>query len=1059
METSAPARPPASLAERRQLTVMFCDLVGSTALADQLDPEELRDVVRQFQSVSVAVVDRFDGYVAQYLGDGLLVYFGFPQAHEDAPRRAAHAGLGIVEAIGNLSDQLQRERGLRLAVRVGIHTGEVVTGEVGEGASQEQLALGQVPNIAARLQGEANANTVVLSDATHRLVRSFFKVEPMGSRELKGISRPVQLFRILDATAAGSGPSAPHAAATSPLVGREHELALLIERFEKARGGEGQVVLLEAPPGVGKSRLLKAFRDSIDAHQPSWWSSGCSAYAINTALFPVIEVLERTVGIQRADSAPDKLGKLQGWLAASEHPERETLPPLANLLSIPLPDHDAAFRTTPQREKARILEVLLSILRKDGGSRAVVFAVEDLHWVDPSTLEFLNLLIDNAPQLRVLLLLTFRPTFSAPWSARDWVQTVRLDRLTDEHVTQLAHQVAGGPLPTEVLTEIVNRTDGVPLFVEELTRMIVESDRLQVGPDGRYTLAKPLAGLQIPTTLQDSLMARLDRLKDLKELAQLASVLGREFSFEMLRDVYPTLDAAETRLDRLVEAGLLFQQGQLPEARYTFKHALIQDAAYGSLLKSARKLHHEQVARTLERRYATLLTTRPELAAHHFTEAGLDEPAITYWQRAGELGFSRSANVEAINHLNKALALVARLPERVERDQLELALQTVLGPVLNTTRGYASPDVERTFARARELCDRLGSPLELFWIVRGQWAFYIVRGELAKSLEIGDQLRRAATTSNDSILLAEANYTIGNSKFFLAQLAEAHELLDQTIQPSTVKDRTSLRYTGQHTGVMSFAILGWVRWVQGYPDEALRCSERSIALAEEIDHPLSVTMALFFSVWVHQLRGNVAAVRSSAREVITRSREQGLFYELLGNLFIGWTLAVDESATAGDVEQGIQMMRQCLDMNRGSGARLAHTFYLSLLMDIYVRQRRPEDAQRVREEAMATVGDTGERFWLAELHRLSGELELIGGNSDARERAERAFGLAIETARAHGARSLELRAAMSLGRILSANGKRMDAHHHLSTAYSHFTDGFETPDLQNARALLQQWAS
>jgi predicted ATPase/class 3 adenylate cyclase len=1057
LEVTPAARAQTVVAERRQLTVMFCDLVGSTSLADRLDPEELRDVVREFQRASSSVVDRYGGYIAQYLGDGLLVYFGFPLAQEDAPRRAAHAGLGIVEAVSRLSDQFHRDRGFQLAVRVGIHTGEVVTGEVGEGASQEHLAMGQTPNVAARLQAEADPNTVVLSDATYRLVRGVFNAESKGSQVLKGISRPVELFRIVDTTATPSGPGAVHAASLSPLVGRERELGILVDRFDQAGGGSGQVVLLEAPPGVGKSRLVQAFRDSVATHQPSWWSSGCSAYATDTALFPIIEVLERTIGIQRADSAPDKLEKLKAWLAVSEHPEHETLPALAHLLSIPVPDRDEAFRTTPQREKARILEVLLSILRKDGGRRVVVFAVEDLHWVDPSTLEFLNLLLEHAPQLRLLLLLTFRPTFAAPWSPRAWMETVKLDRLPDEHVERLAHEVAGGALPREVLAEIVQRTDGVPLFVEELTRMVVESDRLQVDDEGRYRLTKPLAGLEIPVTLQDSLMARLDRLTDLKELAQLASVLGRDFSFEMLREVYPSLTGVDTRLDRLVEAGLLFQHGQRPEARYTFRHALIQDAAYGSLLKSARRQHHAQVARTLEERYPTLLSTRPELAAHHFTEAGLDDLATTYWYRAGELAFSRSANVEAITHLNKALALVARLPESPGRDQLELSLQTVLGPVLNTTRGYASPDVERTFARARELCERLGSPPELFWIARGQWAFYVVRGDLAKSLEIGEQLQRSATALDDPILRAEASYTVGNSKFFLSQLAEAHTQMELTIQPATLKDRTSLRYTGQHTGVMSLAIQGWLRWVQGYPDQALRYSERAIALAEEINHPLSATMALFFSVWVHQLRGNLPAVRASAREVISRSREQGLFYELLGNLFIGWAMAAEESATPGDVEQGVQMMRQCLDMNRASGARLAHTFYLSMLMDIYVQQRRREEARRVFDEGLATAADTGERFWLAELNRLEGELELAGVDKHALARAERAFRRALDIATVQGSRSLQLRAAMSLGRLISASGQREEAHQILSTALAGFTEGFDTPNLRDARMLLDVW--
>lgn len=551
--------------------------------------------------------------------------------------------------------------------------------------------------------------------------------------------------------------------------------------------------------------------------------------------------------------------------------------------------------------------------------------------------------------------------------------------------------------------------------------MVVESGQLQAD-NGRYVLAGPLSALEIPATLQDSLMARLDRLQDLKELAQLASVLGREFSYELLAESYPDVADLPSRLERLVDAGLLFQDGAPPHARYVFKHALLQDAAYGTLLKSRRRQHHERVAAALERRFPSLIEVRPELAAHHFTEAHLVEPAIRYWQRAGEIALARSANHEAINHLHKALALLDQLPPGLERDRKELALQTTLCPALNTTRGYASPDVERAFARARAICDAIGEVPELFWSLRAQWTFYIVRGDLQKAEDIGNQLLRIATAENSPALVYESHYAIATVKFWSGDLAGSLHHFDLVLGSGHLSDRTSLRYVGQHTGVLALAQLSWLRWLQGYSDDARRRSHEALALAHEISHPLSVTMALFFSIWMHQFLGERDAVRARAREVIARSREQGLFYELLGNLFVGWTLTADVGANAsadGDPDEGILQIRQCLDMNRASGARLAHTYYLSLLLDAYISRGRVEEGRETLDEAFRTVAATGETFWLAELHRLAGDLELaVGREASRRNAAESCFRKAVTIARQQGARALEDRAARSLASLI-----------------------------------------
>jgi class 3 adenylate cyclase len=1012
LRPTAASATPAAAAERRQLTVMFCDLAGSTELSDRLDPEELREIIGDYQRMAGTVIDKFDGYIAQYLGDGLLVYFGFPKAHEDAPRRAVHAGLGILDVIKSMG----AERDLRLGVRIGIHTGEVVTGEVGHGVSQEQLALGQTPNLAARLQAAADVDTVLISGTTHRLVQDFFACEPRGTQSLKGLSRPVETFRVLRDSGVRTQFERAAETGLAPLIGRDHELRLLQEAYGRAANGAPQVVVIEALPGIGKSRLLRALRDAVVTPSVAWWQAGCSPYASDTSFFPLIELVENAMGASRDASAGEKLAAAERWLDRYGLASPDSLALIGSLLSLTSQTGVLAGEVTPQREKAQIVELLRTAIAEAARDIPLVVAFEDLHWMDPSTLDFLRSLVVSPPPAKVLLILTSRPSFTAPWS-RTSVTHLTLEHLLPEAAAALTRQVAGLTVPDAVVKQIIEKTDGVPLFVEELTRMVVESGQLQ--PDaGRYVLTAPLSSLQIPATLQDSLMARLDRLHDLKEVAQLASVLGREFSFELLAESYPDTPNLQSRLEGLVEAGLLFQEGSALPARFLFKHALLQDAAYGSLLKSKRRQHHERVAMALERKFPALIEVRPELAAHHFTEAHLPAPAIRYWQRAGEIALARSANIEAINHLNRALALLEELPPGLDRDRQELVLQTTLCPALNTTRGYASPDVERAFARAREICDAIGEVPELFWIIRAQWAFHIVRGELARTEDIGEQLLRIAIAKDSALMRYEAHYALATVKFWRADFTGSLSHFDRVLELGFLRDRTSLRYTGQHTGVLALAQLSWLRWVQGAPDDARRRSREAVDLANEISHPLSVTMALFFSIWVHQFLRERDVVRERASDVITRSREQGLFYELLGNLFIGWSMTADSIAGSPadtDAEEGIQLIRQCLDMNRASGARLAHTYYLSLLLDVYISRGKIAEGRQVLDEALATVAATGETFWLAELHRLAGELELTSAAEPSGLAAARAsFREAQALAHEQGARALEDRAARSL---------------------------------------------
>ena len=672
-----PTAPPPAEAERRQLTVLFCDLVDSTRLSSQLDPEELRQVVQAYQATCAKVIARFEGHIAQYLGDGLLVYFGYPLAHEDDAQRAVRAGLGIIEAMGQLHPSLGQEREVHLAVRLGIHTGLVVVGDVGGGARQEQLALGETPNVAARLQGIAAPNTLVISAATFQLLGGFFACQPFGTPLLKGLAQPLAVYRVLYESMARSRLEAASSTGWTPLVGREQEIGVLLERWAQVKDGLGQVVLLSGEAGIGKSRLVQVLTDQVAAEPRAWLTPcQCSPYHQHTALYPLIDLLERVaLRFDREESPQQKVGKLEGFLVQYGLPLAEAVPLFAALLSLPLPADYAPLTMSPEQQKQQTLHALLTILLRIAAQQPVLFVMEDLHWVDPSTLELLSLLVDQGPTARILTLFTFRPDFPPPWTGRAHLTQLTVNRLPRRQAVEVIRQVAHGKvLPPEVVEQIVAKTDGVPLFVEELTKMVLESGLLQE-QDERYALTGPLHPLAIPATLHDSLMARLDRLAAVKALAQLGATLGREFSYALLRAVAPWEEGiVHQGLHQLVAAEFLYQRGVPPQATYTFKHALIQDVAYQSLLRSTRQQYHQRIAQALEAQFPETVETQPELVAQHYTAAGCHEQAILYWLRAGQHASDRSANVEAISHLTTGIELLKTLPETPEHTQQALTL-------------------------------------------------------------------------------------------------------------------------------------------------------------------------------------------------------------------------------------------------------------------------------------------------------------------------------------------------------------------------------------------------
>jgi TOMM system kinase/cyclase fusion protein len=1051
---TAPAAPHTSEAERRQLTVMFCDLVDSTPLSEALDPEDLREVVRAYQATCAAVIQRYDGYIAQYLGDGLLVYFGYPQAHEDDAHRAVRTGLGIVKTMGTLNAALAQKYSVRLAVRVGIHTGLAVVGGMGDSGRQEQLALGETPNIAARLQGLAAPDTVVISEATSQLIRGYFVCQTLGTQDLKGIFQSLMVYQVLRETEAQTRLDVAATRGLTPLVGRNSEVTVLWERWAQVKDGMGQVILLSGEAGIGKSRLAQVLKEHVAGEPHTRWECRCSLYYQNTALYPLIDLFPRALDWHPDDVPDEKLSKLEHALRQYALPLDETVPLLATLLSLPLPiDRYPLLSLSPQRQRQKTLEALLALLLERAAHQPLLFIVEDLQWSDPSTLELLTLLLDQVPTTRLLTLLTCRPEFPVPWTHRVSLTQLTLGRLGRPQVEAMITRVLHGKaLPPEVVEQIVAKTDGVPLFVEELTKMVLESGLLQEREE-RHELTGPLPPLAIPATLHDSLMARLDRLTTVKATVQLGATIGRQFSYELLQAVALLDEAAlQHSLRQLVEAEIVYQRGVGSQTLYTFKHALIQDAAYQSLLKSTRQQYHQRIAQVLEARFAQTAETQPELLAHHYTEAGLSEQAMEYWQQAAQRALQRWAHLEAIGHLSRGLEVLKILPSTPKRARQELLLQTILGSTLMATKGHASPEVEQAYARARELCQHVEDTPQLFPVVHGLCLFYRNRGELRTSYEIAKQLLTLAQSVQDSAYLLVAHQALGTTLFYAGELAQAREHLAQgkaLYDPQ--QHRAHAILYGQDPGVVCLSFATRTLWLLGYPDQALQLSQEALTLARELSHPFSLAFALFFAAWTHQYRGEQQLALERTEALLALSTEQGFVQRLAQGRILQAAVLVEQGRGA----EGIAQIRQSLATYGATGADLGRPAYLALLAEAYGRARQADEGLTVLAEALTAVQETGIRFHEAELYRLEGEL-LLRQAIPAEQQVETCFHQALAVARRQQAKSLELRAAMSLARLWQQQGQRAEAYELLAPIYGWFTEGFDTADLQEAKALLKE---
>jgi class 3 adenylate cyclase/tetratricopeptide (TPR) repeat protein len=1046
--TTAPA--PRDEAERRQLTVMFCDLVGSTALSARLDPEEMWRVIASYHACIGEVIGRYQGMIARYMGDGVLAYFGYPRAQEDDVAQAVRAALALIDAVANLRTTVDAA----LQVRIGVATGTVVVSELLiDETPAEQAVIGETPNLAARLQTLADQGTVLICPQTRQLTGGHFDYRDVGPVALKGWLEPVQVWQVLRASSVESRFEAMHKTKLPPLFGREEEIELLLRRWQHATQGEGQVVLLTGEPGIGKSHIALALSERLQSEPHITLRYFCSAHHTNSALFPFIGQIERAAGFERSDSSTEKLSKLDTLVAQSTiDPQRVAV--LANLLALPAGDHFRLEELSPQKRKEKTFAALLAQLDGMAARQPVFVIFEDIHWIDPTSLELLAATVEHVPQLRVLLLITARSEFTVPWPSYPHMTTISLRRLDRGAGAALVERVTDGKtLPEEVTDEILARTDGVPLFIEELTKTVLESGLLQER-NGHYVLERPLPSLAIPTTLQASLMARLDRLAPVREVAQIGAVAGREFHYELLHAVAGMpRERLEDALGQLVRSELIFRRGESPHAVYTFKHTLVRDAAYASLLKSRRAHLHAAIANALEQRFPDIVQTQPETLAHHLTEAGLIEQAIGYWLQAGKNAAQRSANLEAIAHLRRGIELTCRLPAGKGRDRSELDFQLVLGPCLIATHGPAASEAVETFGRARELCERLGEPPEylqvLFWLA----TVNVVRGELPQALEAVEGMPSAAEARGNRGALLNVIRGRAMILMFMGRVVEAREELERAVEmfgASEEADRLAARAAGQDAGVAMLALKAWVLWILGQVDEAVARMAAGLERADAVQHAHTYAYAWYYASVLHALRGEPAIAQGYAERCLAISEQHG-FRQWLGlSRSIRGVCAAALDASGSRLDE----VKTALNEYQRAGYQLGITAQFALLCAALLLRNEPEAALEVIDHGLSIVDHNSERFLEAELYRLKARALLMRGARNAE--VESLFDQALRTARGQRARSLELRAATDLARLWINQGKRAEARDVLAAVYGRFSEGFDTRDLKEADALLVQ---
>jgi class 3 adenylate cyclase/predicted ATPase len=1054
-----PARAPKAqdTAERRQVTVMFSDLVGSTALSARMDPEDLREVISAYQKCVAETVQRFGGFVAKYMGDGILIYFGYPQAHEDDADRAVRAGLEVIAAVTALKSPVP------LQTRVGIATGMVVVGDlIGSGEAQERGIVGETPNLAARLQGIAEPNMVIIADGTRQLIGDLFELQYLGSKDLKGIAGPVRGWAALRPGSAEGRFEALHGGGLTELVGREEEIELLLRRWAKAKTGQGQVVLLSGEAGIGKSRLTAALMARLAAEPHTRLRYFCSPQHTDSALYPVIGQMERAAGFAHDDTALAKLDKLDGVLAQGSTPG-ENAALFAEMLSLPNDGRYPTLEMDPQQRRQKTLEALTAQLEALSRQKPVMMIFEDAHWADPTSLEAFGRLVDRIKTLGVLLIVTHRPEFEPPWIGRPYVAALFLNRLGEGQTAAIIDSITGNkPLSPSVRQEIIERTDGIPLFVEEMTKAVLEAESES---DAQQTAAGvPSPALAVPASLHASLMARLDRLGAAKEVAQIGAAIGREFSHALLAAVAgkPEQELASA-LDRLVAAGLVFRQGVSLQANYLFKHALVQDAAYGTLLREPRRALHARIAETLENQFAEIAENQPELLARHCTEAGLIVKAASLWGKAGQRSLARSALVEAIEQLTRALAQIVTLPATPALRREEIKLQVALITPLLHVKGYGAPETRAAAERARLLIEQTGAlgeppedPLLLFTVLYSFWVTNLVaqfNGDVVR--ELAAQFLALAEKQTTTVPLMVGHRLVGMSLLHSGEIVAGRAHLDRAIALyDPVQHRPLATRFGQDVGAATLFWKSCALWLLGYPQAALADTERALKAAREIGHATTLMYTLGWTSFTHVWCGNYAAANAQADEVVALADEKGArTWKGFGMMIQGQVLTL-----TGRASDAVQMITAANAVLRSTRTTTWTPLWLSYLTRANVELGHFDDAWRCVSEAMTAVETTKERWYEAETNRVAGEVTLLMPASDT-AKAEMYFDRALAIARQQQAKSWELRAAMSLGRLWRDQGKPQQARELVAPVYGWFTEGFDTLDLKEAKAMLDELAA
>jgi class 3 adenylate cyclase/predicted ATPase len=1047
-----PFPPERDQAERRQLTVMFCDLVDSTALSRRLDPEDLQDVIRRFLDACSHTIGRFNGYIAKYMGDGMLVYFGYPQAHEDDAERAVYAGLAILDTVKALhQDNPHSEVGI--AARIGVATGHVVVGELmGQDTAKERSVFGETPNLAARLQALAQPNQLIIDPVTKRLVGHEFEFADLGVIVLKGFDIPIQAWQVLSTRLSASRFESYRSSHLTNFVGREQELSLLLGRWREAVGGEGQVVLLCGEAGIGKSRIARSLCDHLNGEQFQSVQFQCSPYHANTALYPAIVFLRQAAGLASQDGTQAQLQKLDLLARESGIENQDTASLLADLLSIRGDHRYPPLTVSSEKRKDMTLEALVHHLQGLANRSPVMFVMEDAHWLDPTTLDLLTRIISRIRQMRVFLLITFRPDFKPIWSDYSHVTSLTLSRLPRRQSAELVVAITGEKvLPPEVQQAILAKADGVPLYIEALTENVLES-RLLAEKHDAFTVKSPLKGLPIPDSLHALLMERVDRLGPAKDIAQTGAAIGREFTYELVQATVEMTDSQlRHALDLFVASGLMFQEGEIPLATYHFKHALVQDAAYSTLPKKPRRVLHARIAKALESRFPERVKMEPELLAYHYEQAGLAGPAVEYWHRAARRDAERSANIEALNHFNRALELLKDLPQGSERNALELELLITRGAPLLSVKGYASDDMEHNYRRAKDLSQENNDSVHQFRANWGLWVFHLVRGHLANARGLAENLLALANREQSSDLLIEAHRNLGTTYFYLGRFddAKTHLLIAKSLDDPNQHRSHAVRY-GQDPGITARIYLARTLWILGEVEQVDTLALEAIGMARKLEHPYTLVFTLVFLSWLYSAARNMNRTLELTDEAIAVSTQYSFALGLAwATTSQGWALAETGQ------EEGLGKLLHGLSATRATGARIHDTCTLALLADIYLRHNRIDEGLATIEEAQKLAVTGGELFWQAELLRLKGEL-LLRQSDQSVHAAEQCLSDALKIAQDQHATMLELRAATSLARLWKTRNKVDEARRILNAVCAKFHEGVDNFDLKEARTVLAQ---